>query len=505
VDRVEVLETHISWVVLTGAYAYKIKKPVSLGFLDFSTLEDRHFYCARELALNRRLAPDLYLEVVPINGPPSTPRVGGGGPVIDYAVKMRQFGQDQLASNLIEKNALGPDLVAGLARKIALFHENAPRLSGNGRTGSPEAVLHHALQNFEQTIALLTDPRDRADLNNLLHWTQSEHQRLLPLFTERHRAGMVRSCHGDLHAGNIALVDGVLLPFDCIEFNDELRCGDVISEVAFMVMDLIERGRAALAHLFLNTYLEVTGDYAGLQVLRFYLVYRALVRAKVDLIRAGQTQVRPEERRRLLTSFRRHATLAAELSRRATPVLILMHGLAGSGKSRVSAELMCALGAVRVRSDVERKRLQGLGSLAPTGSTLNRGAYSAAATRATYQRLATAAREVLDAGYTAILDATFLQRWQRDMLCALAEASGVRAALVSVDALEETLRARIGQRAAAGGDPSEATVGVLDRQLTTHDPLQQAERFQRVQVDSDLPITPLTAQQIIKTLGLIAA
>lgn len=305
VDRIEILETHISWVVLTGPYAYKIKKPVNPGFLDFTTLEKRHACCRDELRLNRRLAPGLYLDVVGITGSPERPHIGGDGEIIEYAVKMVQFGQDQLASRLLENGNLTARHIGQLAEKIAAFHQQAAAAEAGSPLGSPQAVTAHALQNFDQIAALPGAAADHSALSDLRRWTEREAAAREAAMNARQSGASVRECHGDLHLGNIALIEGEITPFDCIEFSAELRWNDVASEVAFLVMDLIDRGRPDFAFLFLSGYLEMTGDYNATAVLRFYLVYRAMVRAKVHCLRAHQPDIGDAERERLLGAFRK--------------------------------------------------------------------------------------------------------------------------------------------------------------------------------------------------------
>ena len=306
--HVERLETHISYVLLTGQHAYKIKKPVALGFLDFTTLAARRFFCEEELRLNQRLAPALYLDVVPITGSVDAPVLGGDGPALEYAVKMREFPQDALASQILARHELSPADIDALAARVAAFHGASGVAPRDGMFGSPDEILRVARQNFAQIRPHLTTAEERDELEELRAWTEHEHAARRDAFLRRRKEGFVRECHGDLHLNNIARVDGELIIFDCIEFNESMRWIDVMSEVAFTVMDLHYRGRADLARRFLNAYLERTGGYAGVAVLRFYLVYRALVRAKIARLRAAQLQ--GGGRLALLAEYRAHMTLA---------------------------------------------------------------------------------------------------------------------------------------------------------------------------------------------------
>ena len=471
-------------MLLAGEYAYKIKKPVALGFLDFSTLRLRRFYCEEELRLNRRTAPRLYLEVVPVAGSETAPRLGGPGEAIEYAVQMRRFPQEALLSRMAQDGTLTAGHIDALARATAAFHAQAARADAGRPFGTAAEVLAPALQNFDQIEALIGGGEEMSELERLRAWTREEHARLGKTFDARKAGGFVRECHGDLHLGNVALIDGQPTPFDGIEFNEALRWIDVMSDVAFMVMDLTDRRLPRLAHRFLNAYLEETGDYAGLAVLRFYLVYRALVRAKVACIRVHQRGVPADELRRGECEHLEYLRLARSLAGESRRALVLMHGLSGSGKTTVAQYLVEALGALRVRSDVERKRLVGLDAQARSGSALGAGLYAADLTARTYARLAELARAIIEAGYPAVVDATFLLRAQRGSFAALVRALGVPYAIADCEAPEAVLRERVEARERNARDASEAGVAVLEHQLASREPLTGDELRARVVFDA---------------------
>lgn len=493
VQRIDVLETHISWVMLTGQHAYKIKKPVNLGFLDFTTLEARHHYCDEELRLNRRFAPAMYEAVVTITGSTDNPTIEGSGPVVEYAVKMREFAQSALASRLLEDGALTAAYIDALAARVAAFHAETGVAACGCPYGSPEAVIAPARDNFTALSTLLADAADQARLTELRTWTDHEYHTHWTRFGARQTEGYVRECHGDLHLGNIVMLDGELTPFDCIEFNPALRWIDVMSEVAFLTMDLMDRGRADIANRFLNAYLEASGDYDGLDVLRFYGVYRAMVRAKVHALRATQDDIAAAERARLLVTSRGYVELAQACAlgtygvhgtQSARPPIILMHGLSGSGKSIIAQALAEYTGAIRLRSDIERKRLNSLAPLARSGAALASDIYAKERTLATYQRLLDLARGVTNAGYAAVVDATFLQRSQRDLFRQQAKAQRIPFVIVDVTAPEALLRTRIHARLAAGTDASEADQAVLTHQLARREALSSDESSAVLRVDT---------------------
>lgn len=504
VRRVDVIETHISWVLLTGDYAYKIKKPVTLGFLDFSSLEARRHYCNEELRLNRRTAPQLYLDVVPISGSVSRPAVGRAGNALEYAVKMRQFPEDALLDRMARSATLQPYHLDLLAQLLAEFHSQIGRASADTAFGSSQCVLDNASRNFSEIELLAPIEEDLQLLRRLRDWTRNEHASLSAVLDSRKLDGFVRECHGDLHLGNIALIDGVPTPFDCIEFNADFRWIDVMNEIAFLVMDLLGHRLPRLAFRFLNAYLEITGDYAGVRVLRFYLVYRALVRAKVVCIRARQPGIGDDEKRHAGQVFREHLQLAQRLAAWSRPALIIMHGLSGSGKTRVSQALLESLGAVRLRSDIERKRLHGLKPAVRTGSGIEAGIYAAGATESTYNQLAHSAHELLMAGYPVIVDAAFLKRAHRDAFRRIASGNGVPFAMASCVAQEATLRERIVKRDSEGKDASEAGVAVLERQLATQDPLEKDESELAIVFDRERggPLPDKALEDLAQRLGI---
>lgn len=489
VAQVTLLETHISYVLLTGRFAYKIKKAVDFAFLDFSTLERRRLYCDEELRLNRRLAPALYLAVVPILGSPDEPYIGDGSdpgrgaPPIEYAVKMLEFPQSALLDRRLAQGDLLAAQIDVVADRVAGFHAQAARTDPCGELGTSAVIWRMVAENFSQLQAEAGDLAGAARLDQLEGWSRKEYARLRNFLAQRRRDGFVRECHGDLHLGNIALVDEKPLIFDCIEFNPLLRWIDVINEVAFLSMDLEERGRPDFARRFLNRYLEVGGDYAGLSGLAFYQVYRALVRAKVAGLRAEQGA--PSEARLQSEVRAQYLAFAARAIEPRRRQLLLMHGVSGSGKTWVSQAVLEHLGAVRLRSDIERKRLRGVPALARSASVPDCGRYDVETTRATYRRLEELAREVLQAGFPVLIDAACLRRWQRDLFSKLAETLEVPFRIISCRADQSTLRNRIVAREEAANDASEAGLTILEHQLRDNDPLSAAEQAVAIVFDGE--------------------
>lgn len=474
VAQVELVQTHISWVLLAGDFAYKIKKPVKLPFLDFSTLTQRQHWCQEELRLNRRFAPDLYLAVLAVFNTPQQPRWSGPGPVIEYAVKMRRFDDGARLDRVCARGELQAAQVSDLADTLHAFHAGAAVAPAASRFGAPALVLAPALANFDN-LSGLSEPALAARLAALRRWTETRHQQLTPLLHARRQGGRVRECHGDLHLANLVLIDQRVRLFDCIEFNEELRWIDVASEIAFTYVDLLAHQQAGLADWFVDEVLSRSGDYQAAPLLRFYAVYRALVRAKVAAIRATQSpDQRPGAEREALA----YIALAERLVAPPPARLVITHGLSGCGKTVASSQWLqsdphaCTL---RLRSDVERKRLFGLAGSARSDSSLNTGLYAADANARTYAHLRQLADLLLRAGWSVIVDATFLKRAERDAFRALALERGVAFSILAPPATPAQLRQRIVARAALGHDASEATLAVLAQQMQVLEPLAPDE------------------------------
>lgn len=480
-----VIETHISSVVLVGKFAYKLKKPLDLGFLDFSTLDKRQHACQEELRLNGRLAPDLYLGVVPISGSVEQPRLDEGEP-IEWAVQMRRFDPAAVLAECPQR--IDDALVDQLAVDIGHFHGTAP-VAPAGQ-GEPGAVIAAMTDNIRQIRARRS--AERAQLDQLADWLEREQDRLEPVLQARQAQGFVRECHGDLHLNNIVLINGKPVIFDGIEFNAALRYIDVFADLAFLTMDLMRLGRTAQAYRLLDRYLAVTGDFSGLPLLRLYEVYRAMVRAKVAAIHAGERNLGADEREQIVASLRRYLRVASRLTRDPRPALIITHGVSGVGKSTVSDLLVAELPAVRVRSDVERKRLA-----AKDGVVDAKDLYSENMTARTYDRLHKLAGGVMDAGYIAVVDATFLDATQRARFAELADARNVPFAIMDCQAPPAELVRRVGARSGGGRDVSDADTAVLSRQLGQQQALSPAEQARAIKVS---PQQPLDLDQVAERL-----
>ena len=452
------VETHLSWVLLGRERAWKIKKPVRLGFVDYGTLDLRRRFCEEELRLNRRLAPSLYLAVARITGTAQAPELDGSGAVQEYAVEMLRFPDGALFAELLEAGTLASQDVDRLAALVAGLHGRSPPAPPGHGYGRAEHRRRTALAALDGARPCATDGESAV----LRTWLETSADALAPLWDARRDGGAIREGHGDLHLDNVVRLDGGVEAFDCIEFDPALRWIDVLDDIAFAVMDFSARGRRDFAFRLLNLWLDLTGDHGALPGLRFAVVYRALVRAQVEHLR------RPEQP----GPARRYLATALAWTRPAQPRLFITHGLPGSGKTVASQALLQGEGAIRLRSDVERKRLFGLGMLE---SSKGKGLelYGGDATARTYDRLFTLARPLLRCGYPVILDAAFLKREERGQALALAREQNAPFSIVHCDAPDPVLRERL---LARRGDASEADCAVLDLLRGVAEPLTREEQ-----------------------------
>ncbi len=494
----KVIETHISWVILTGDFAYKIKKPLNFQFLDFSSLEKRQFYCEAEIRLNKLLAPEIYLEVVKITGTAEKPQLNGDGNIIEYAVKMREFSQDRLFSELLAKHEITSALIDKLARLIAEFHQHTPVAASDSAFGTPEHVHAPVLQNFDQILPLLTDAADREQLKQLREWAEQQYKKHYELFKHRKVHGFIRDCHGDLHLGNIILYKEQPLLFDRIEFNDDFRWTDVMADVGFLAIDLDYHQQETYANRVISTYLTYSGDYHGLSILPYYIAYRAVVRAKVSLFRLSQPGLSAAEQQAIKQDYHDFIAIAQRLTQPTQPELFITHGLVGSGKSTVARVLVEQCAAIQLSSDIERKRLFGLPLDAKTNAALNQGIYDPQISQKTYTHLLEVARTIIKAGYSVVIDATFLKKAHRDEFHHLAQQLQVPFKILNCQAPRAQLEQWINKRQMENRDPSEADLKVLTMQEKNLEALTAEEQAYTININT----MEINSAAYVKQLGL---
>jgi aminoglycoside phosphotransferase family enzyme/predicted kinase len=497
--RVSRFETHISWVLVAGDTAYKFKKALRLDFLDFSTLAARRFYCDEELRLNRRLSPGLYLDVASITGDAAHPRVGGAGRALEYAVRLRAFPQHALWAQRLEAGLLGASEVDDLATILSAFHRDVPAAPVGSAWGTLATLAACANQIMTTLDSLLTlQAADRTDLARAGAWEAGERLRLADVFAQRKAAGRVCECHGDLHVGNIVTSERGVEAFDCVEFSEALRWIDVMNDMACICMDLEFRGRPDLAARLLNCYLALSGDYGGLAVLRYYSVQKALVRSMVSLLQDGRRGAEGAGHARQGLDYLAYAAGKTGQSRRA---MLITRGCSGSGKTSFAALLVELLGAVQLRSDLQRKRLHGLAPSDRCDAWPEPALYDATATERTYDRLLALARLVLAAGLPVIVDASFLASAHRGKFADCAAELGIPFFIFDIQASEATMKRRIAARARVGPDAPDACAVVLARQLARTEPLSPGEQAHAIAVDMESGIDCATAAALCKPVA----
>jgi aminoglycoside phosphotransferase family enzyme/predicted kinase len=460
VAGVEVHHTHISVVFLAGPFAYKIKKAVDLGFLDFSTLEKRRHFCTMEVRLNRRLAPTVYLGVVPVTRTPPGITLEGSGEVVEWAVKMERLPEEATLLQRLRSGQVDHPLLAALADRIARFHADAEAGEHIASFGRFNVVARNARENFAQAAPQVGVTLSAAVFQRLRTLTEASLTHHGPLFEARAQRGVPRDTHGDLHLDHVYLFPdrqppADLVVIDCIEFNERFRFADPVADMAFLVMDLAFHGRRDLAEAFAERYFQTTGDHEGRVLLPFYTAYRAAVRAKVEGFELSEKEIPQTEQGAALTRARGHWLLALgeleEPDRR--PCLLLVGGLPGTGKSTLARLLAERANFCLIRSDLVRKELAGLGGAEPAGASFGEGIYTAAWTDRTYAECLHRAEALLFEGQRVLIDATFSAEAKRRVVLDAAARLAVPALFLHCQADPEVVQLRLGNRR---GDISDA-------------------------------------------------
>lgn len=488
VEVVRPVETHISWLLLTGSIAYKIKRPVHFAFIDLRSPARRAFLCEEEVRLNRRFAPELYLGVSHITADPQGARMDGVGADIEACVRMHQFDSQESLDHLLERGAIEPSELFAFGRELACIHADLPAVDAAHEWGQPAVVRAMLLRNFDECAESLGAVAPIVDALVLRSLLDAAAQSAAQWMAARRSRGRVRECHGDLHCSNIVRLNGKLRAFDCLEFDPAMRWIDVADEISFLLADLAAYDTPTLQQAFLGGYLLESGDFDACRHLYLYQAHRFLVRAKVlALSGAGRSAPRLVEAARRVLAPKRGA-------------LILMSGLSGSGKSWLAQRLAPGLGAVHIRSDVERKRLGGIGIDAHAAAAPGQGLYCEQTSERLHAHLLSAADSLLNGGYTALIDATFIRREQRRAFLELASRLDVPVRVVRCEAAESVLKARIEGRAKGGSDPSDADLSVLQWQIEHEEHFEPDEIPFVLYVRSDDPLALEETRRQLQTL-----
>lgn len=485
VEPICLLQTHISFVLLTGEYAYKLKKTVNFGFLDYSSLEKRRNFCQQELEMNQRGAGEIYLEVLPISQQGETFTLGSAENtsenIVEYTLKMRQFPQENLWTSLFNRQELSERHLEDLGKRVAQFHTESPTndyIQSFGRVESIQAAIEGNYKATENYIGSVQTPEHFAQTKA---YTDRFFQENRDVFEQRIERDKIRACHGDLHLKNIAQWQGKIILFDCIEFNESFRFVDVMYDVAFVVMDLEARQRPDLANIFLNTYLEETGDWEGLQVLPLYLCRQAYVRAKVTSYLLDDPAILHPEKQQARETAQHYYQLAWNYTQPRRGRIIVMSGLSGSGKSTVARSIARQFAAIQIRSDAVRKHLAGI----PLNQRAEATVYSQTMTQQTYDRLLELGKMLALKGWSVILDAKFDRAVWRKKAIALATAQAIPLHVLHCQAPVPVIRDRLLHRT---GDIADATADLLDRQLADAEPFDEIEQNYTISIDTTQPL-----------------
>ena len=483
VEPIELIQTHVSYVFLTGNYAYKVKKPVNFGFLDYSTLDARSHFCHQELEMNQRGAPELYLEVLPVTQAGDKFSLGGTGEAVEYVLKMRQFPQSALLSEMFEKGTLTEAHMKELGQVVAKYHEQS-HSSDRIRTFGEVAQVRQAIdENYEQTKNYIGTAQTQTQYAQTKKYTDNFFVGRSSLFQSRIENNKIRECHGDLHLRNICLWNDKILLFDCIEFNEPFRFVDVMYDVAFTVMDLQARKRSDFGNAFLNTYAEQTGDWEGLQVLPLYLSRQAYVRAKVTSFLLDDPGIPEAAKVEAAATASGYYKLAWEYTKPRQGKLILMSGLSGAGKSTTAQLLARKLDAIHLRSDAVRKHLGNI-PLSERGSD---ELYTPQMTQKTYDRLLQLGVMLAHQGFTVILDAKYDRVALRMNAIDLASFQQLPLQIIHCTAPIEVLRERLSART---GDIADATADLLESQIANTEAFTTVEQPYVQTLDTTKPLEP---------------
>lgn len=526
VDSVEVVQTHVSYVLLAGEHAYKMKKPLSLGFLDYGTLEKRRAMCEEEVRLNRRLCSDVYLGVAPVTrladaGAAAAYRVGGEGEVVEYAVHMRRVPRERMLDAMLGRGEAmrrraphgAAAIVRRVAREMASFHARAATDARIASFGRMEALRANWAENFQQAAPFVGTLISTEALAAVRAYAERFLAANAALIEGRADGGRVRDCHGDLRSDAVYVrEDGGICVMDCIEFNDRIRYGDVAGDIGFLAMDLEFRGHRELADELLGAYLGEARDETLPLVLGFYRAYRAFVRGKVEAMRSAEAEVPEAARAASRSAARRYFELALSYVGAAhRQRLIYMVGLSGSGKTYLADALACRIGAVVLSSDAVRRgdgarqtagEEQATGDSGRTagdsqqtaGATYGAGRYGAGERERVYERMREMARGHLMLGRSVIVDATHIARADREAARALGLACGVPVFGVEVVADDEVVRRRISRRAEEGASASEATWEIY---------AEQKRRMEAVGPDEGAVMRVDAAQSVTENLDAV--
>ncbi len=485
---VKLLQTHVSFLFITDNFVYKIKKPVDFGFLNFTTLDRRRFYCGEEVRLNSRLSPEIYLGVVELRESPEGPIFGGDGRIIDYAVKMKRLPEERMLQRLLADGLIGEDEVKRIAGTIGKFHCTAARSEDINNYGSIPAIKRNWDENFQQAAEFVNLTLSKKDLGFITRWVEDFIAKNEELLNSRIANGFIRECDGDLHMENICLTDKVYI-FDCIEFNRRFSCSDTAADIAFLLMDLDFLQRQDLSVMLANKYMAVTGDRELPLLVDFYKVYRAFIRGKVESFRLNDPNIPDEEKEAARERATRYFRLARSyiLRQKLSPTLLITCGLMGSGKSSIANALSFELGLETATADAVRKKIAGISPYQHSENAFSQGIYTPDWNSATYGELLNLAEQALRNNQSIIIDATFRRGEDRNAFRSLAERLHAKFHIIEISCSEKTIKDRLNTRRYQPKEISDGNWALFAMQKKEFEPVSESDS-NVILINTDFPL-----------------
>jgi uncharacterized protein len=494
---VELLQTQMSFIFLAGKYAYKIKKPVNLGYLDYTTLEKRRYFCERELELNQRLCPDTYISVIPITRKKEKNSFNQDGDIIDYAVKMRVLPQEKMLNVLLEKDCVSDEMMDRLANKLNIFHESVETNAEINTFGEITSLTINTEENFNQTEKSVGRTISEKKYTHIKEYTRRFLLENSQLFTNRVQSGKIRDCHGDLHAAHVCFTDDICI-YDCIEFNDRFRYGDVASEIAFLAMDIDHYGRADLSSTFVKDYVKYSKDTSLIQLLPFYKCYRAYVRGKVESFKLDDATIKSEDKEIARRTASGYFNLAGFYAR-SHPSLFITVGVTGTGKTTLAKEIARHTGAIVISSDMIRKKITGVPTNQHRYENFNDGIYSPESTVKTYEKMFSQGKLLITGGKSVILDATFIKQSDRQKARELTRESDADFYVLECRTDEANIRKRLEQRQKENSI-SDGRLEILRPQIEKFEPITEVTEKIHSILDISKPMEG-NIKQIFEMMG----
>lgn len=491
VTSVQLIQTHISIVALTGTYAYKVKKPVNFGFLDFSTLDKRKYYCEEELRLNKRLCPEMYLEILPITKKENTLQINGEGTIVEYIVKMKEFPQEAIMTTMLQKNLVSEETIDHLCTLLVDFYQTQTPSENVTKYGTLPAVKQNIDENFEQTRPMINITIPTQTFSFIKDAVNQFFEQKKEVFDQRIREGRIFECHGDLHSGNIAITNKTIHVFDCIEFNDRFRFCDVASDIGFLAMDLDYQNYPYLSSYLIQQYVQKSKDHGIYSVLNFYKSYRAFVRGKVHGFQLNDPHIEPERKQPLQETAKKYFQLSEYYTnlflldvQTYKPIVFIVCGLSGTGKSTIAQKIAVDYHADTINTDVVRKELAGIDKYEQHHDSFNTGLYNPKKVDTTYEHVLQRASRSVKEGHNVVIDATFQKKKYREMARHIARTNHATFVLVHCVCPESVVKKRLDDRVKKKSI-SDGRWDIYLLQKTTFEPLDLNEQHLTIDTSAE--------------------